>query len=202
MWTKLDDGFADNAKILSLSVSARWLHVAGLVFCGRTLTDGFIRASVVPRLTDFKGCVDVNVDALIYELVVAGLWIPAAGEGYLIHDYLEYNPTRQQWLETARHRAEAGRKGALARWHPNGDGMLPDEDSVVSDEAMANAIAHRIQSSLPRPDPSRPVPARPLRKAGRERKESRAVSTTGARAKNSKRADVGKRHLRRKPRRR
>ena len=53
VWVKLDDQFTENPKVVQAGPLASWLHVCGLVYCSRNLTDGFIPAMMVPRLTNF-----------------------------------------------------------------------------------------------------------------------------------------------------
>ncbi len=132
MWVKLDDGFTDHPKIMAVGPMAAWLHVCALCYCGRFLTDGEVPKVQVRKLADVK-----NPDKLAGALVDAGLWFDA-GNAYLIHDYLDYNPTREkveQDREAARQRAaKRGRKGG-----------------VVSGEVRANFA----EDSKPRPGPSR-----------------------------------------------
>lgn len=106
-WVKLDDRFPDHPKLLRLGDdydACLSLHIRGLCYCAANLTDGFI-----PSRT-FLGH-----EAVSAKLAEVGLWCACDG-GYLIHDYLEYNPSREQAIETAAARSEAGKVGAEARW--------------------------------------------------------------------------------------
>ena len=110
----LDDNFADHPKVDALSDGAFRLHVAGLLYVSKHMTDGFIPAHRVSRLTrTYK-------PRHLTELMEARLWLPADA-GHRIHDYLDWNRSREQ-IETDRERlrkvrSEAGKKGAQARWH-------------------------------------------------------------------------------------
>lgn len=143
-WLKLDDGFADHPKIDGLSDGAFRLHVAGMLYAARHLTDGAIPARAVPRLMPGY---DVT---LVAELVDAGLW-HHEGDGYEVHDFLEWNPSADEAKAKRKARQEAGRKGGLAsgrtRSKPPGEANAPAN-------AEANAQADRRT-------PSRPVPSRP-----------------------------------------
>lgn len=102
-WVKLDDQFADHPKIAgmgSLAPLAGWLHVCALCYCARYLTDGFIPAGQVQRLASFEG---TDVQELVAALIDVGLW-ERAERGYQVHDYLEYNPTRES-VEAERQQA-------------------------------------------------------------------------------------------------
>lgn len=114
-WVKLDDHFAEHPKIATAGPLAGWLHVCALCYCNRHLTDGFIPARVLGTLVDFTGINDeANGEAkpkqLASVLLAVGLWEAAEG-GYLIHDYLDYNPSRDEVIATREKRAEAGRIG-------------------------------------------------------------------------------------------
>ena len=110
-WVKLDDAFPEHRKVDSVSDGAFRLHVAGICFSSRMLTDGFIPKDRVGRLTPKVR------ESHIAELVDADLWAPVVG-GWSIHDYLEYNPSRaevNERREVERKRKDKQRKrGASA----------------------------------------------------------------------------------------
>lgn len=108
-WVKLDDQFADHPKVIEAGPLAAWLYVCGLTYCSRLLTDGFIPAGQIRRLADVK-----NPDALAKRLVAVGLWEACDG-GYRIHDYFEYQPTRERVLATRAVRSDAGSLGGKRR---------------------------------------------------------------------------------------
>jgi hypothetical protein len=112
-WVNLDDGFPDHPKVAGLSDRAFRLQVSGICYANRHLTDGIVPASVVPRL------VGVPPGRALVELIDGALWTPILGstEAYSIHDYLDWNRSREQVLAERERRSRAGRKGAEARWH-------------------------------------------------------------------------------------
>lgn len=96
-WVRLDDRFTENGKVAELSDKAFRAYVAGLCYSARNLTDGHLKPSALPGITRGR-------KACLAELEDAGL-IHRNGEGgYLIHDYLEYNPPAEK---VKRDRAEA-----------------------------------------------------------------------------------------------
>lgn len=108
-WTKIDDRFADHPKVVGLSDRAFRLYVTALCYASRHETDGAIPASA-PFLPGQRKAVK--------ELQDAQLWDVGVGRTHVIHDYLEYNPTRVV-LEGRRAvvheaRVRAGRAGGLA----------------------------------------------------------------------------------------
>lgn len=91
-WVKLDDRFDEHPKVAALSDSAVALFVSGLAYCNRNLTDGFVPRQV--GLGQLRYC-DGNTTPVIGELVEAGMWEEAPG-GWQVHDYLDFQPSREQ----------------------------------------------------------------------------------------------------------
>lgn len=89
-WVRLDDSFADHPKIERAGPLAAWLHVAALCYCARHLTDGRIPRSKATRLADIP-----DASSQVLALIREGVWYED-GDDYVIHDYLEYQPSRQQ----------------------------------------------------------------------------------------------------------
>lgn len=104
-WVRIEDKFPENVKVTPLSPAAKWFHVEALCFVSRNLTDGFIPSAMAKRMGWSKHA---------KQLVEAGLWEVVDG-GWEIHDYLEYNPSKEEVEEKARQKAEAGRKGGKQR---------------------------------------------------------------------------------------
>ena len=96
-WVKLDDLFPQHPKIVRLSDAAYRLHVDALCYCSNQLTDGYVP----------QGFTRGRPAKAVKELLVE-LWEPTE-EGYLIHDYLAYNPSRKEVLDKKKKDAE--RKG-------------------------------------------------------------------------------------------
>ncbi|MHC3427227.1 hypothetical protein [Streptomyces sp. DT18] len=88
-WVRLDDRFPSHRKVALLSDRAFRLYVSGLCWCSENLTEGRISDRelplVAPRLRGMK--------AATADLEAAGLWDRVEG-GWMVHDYLEYNPDR------------------------------------------------------------------------------------------------------------
>lgn len=126
-WVRLEDTFTDHFKVSALEPTAFMLHVAAMCHCGRNLTDGRVDAEDVPRLV--RG----YREEWVAELVGLGLWDVVEG-GYLVHDFLAYNPTREKVL--AQREAAARRK---EKWN-----------------ASRNGVPNGVRNASPsRPDPTR-----------------------------------------------
>jgi hypothetical protein len=105
-YATFDDMFPDHPKVAPLSDQAFRLHVAGICYCSRHLTDGLVAADDVPRLVRrFR-------KAALDELVDRMLWAPAGGGlAYSIHDYLDWNLSREKVEERRRVAQLNGKKG-------------------------------------------------------------------------------------------
>ena len=99
-WLKLDDGFITNPKLLGLGSDAKVLYVWALGFAARELTNGFIATKALRSIMGLALIADQNAPD---ELVAAGLWERVEG-GYQIHDYLDYNPSREAVLKNGNRR--------------------------------------------------------------------------------------------------
>lgn len=110
-WVNLDDLMPEHPKVWSLTEGAFRLHVAGICYCNRHLTDGFVAAdrlsTLVPRYRRQS----------LTELVDRGLWMPSAGgQTYEIHDFLQWNRSKEQVMAERERQSKGGKKGAEKRW--------------------------------------------------------------------------------------
>lgn len=128
-WVRLDEDFPEHPKVEQVGPLAGWMHICAIAYCNRNLTDGFVPTRAVGRLANFDevliatpmppAITDMNeglpVDnySLAVDLCDAGMWERVQG-GYLIHNYLEYQPSREKVEAERAAKAEAGRKGGIA----------------------------------------------------------------------------------------
>lgn len=176
VWAKLDDEILDNPKIADAGPLGFALHVAAITWCCRNLTDGFIQRQRVRALLDFEGLSietgrgelivhgkDADAIDIAEHLVVVGLWKhDPDGRGYWLHDFLKYNPSRADVLADrqakSQARAEAGKKGAAARWKRPGNTFAgADDDGKPDGKPDGKVMAKRKQNDGPAPVPD-PVP--------------------------------------------
>ena len=115
-WLKIDDGFAEHPKVSELTDRAFRLHMAALCFCARNLTDGILTARSVKVVCALTSAAPRH----IAELRDAGLWV-GRGDGWVVKDYLDYNPDAESVKALREQRREAGRLGATRRWHSKSD---------------------------------------------------------------------------------
>ncbi len=116
VWARLDDQFHTHEKVaeldptpatIPLMAGALGLHLLALSWCSDKLTDGVVPRSQPARL------IGAPVDNLIEELMRVGLW-ERHKRGYLIHDFLDYNPSKAQVEALRAVKSEAGRRGGIA----------------------------------------------------------------------------------------
>lgn len=104
-WFKLDDHFGNHPKVNKAGNAATGLWVRCATYCAEYLTDGHIPPEVARSYGKPR---EINA------LLDAGLWIQNGDGGYVIPDYLEFNPSRAQVeadRDAARQRMGARRRG-------------------------------------------------------------------------------------------
>lgn len=118
-WVKVDDRMPDNVKIAPLSDAAFRAYVTSICYCARELTNGVIS---LRRAKEWAG------KPRVVQELVPHLWEPC-GDGFEVHDYLKYNPTRDQVLaerEGAKRRMSGARSPEVRpNIQPNFGGSSP-----------------------------------------------------------------------------
>jgi hypothetical protein len=147
-WVRVSDDFMDHPKIVGLGADAPialTLWLAGLGYCNRYLTDGFLPAAVLPRLTTLDpGQLRQATEALID----AGLWQRAVN-GYEVHDYLVYQHSKEFVLARRAQAHDRGVKGAAVRWRMDGaidDSMEPSTTGAGAPKPNPNPIPNPTTS--------------------------------------------------------
>lgn len=139
-WLRLDDGFGEHPKIDALSDTAFRLHVCGMAYSARNHTDGLIPLDKVRRL------IPRYRQTALQELLDTGLWKPVLDGAFTIHDFLDYNPSREQVMADRKRNADR-----QAAWR----------------EGRRNGVTNGVSNAAPtRPDPSRPLSLVPKAEKG------------------------------------
>lgn len=136
-WVRFDDQYPIHDKVEDLTDAAYRLNTNAIFWCSRNTTDGFVRerklTAILPRAR--------NHGRLVDELVEAGLWEPIEG-GWIVHDYLDYQPSKEK--------VEADRRAAAER-------QQKWRDKRVSN-GVTNGASNGVTNSGSHTTPSRPVP--------------------------------------------
>ena len=101
-WFKVDDGFYRNPKTAMLSDGATALWLRAATWSCDMLTDGVVPQKMLPLFQ--------STEVAAKELCDAGLW-ETTRDGWLFHDWFDYQPSAQEVEELRKKRSEAGRKG-------------------------------------------------------------------------------------------
>lgn len=115
-WVKLDDRFPQHPKILQISCEAFRLYITALCYSSSYQTDGKLLAGCLRPLAEtfHDALQNTGPDDWISELLQVGLW-EQIENGYQIHDYLEYNLSKENRETLSETRRESGTKGGLAK---------------------------------------------------------------------------------------
>jgi len=179
-WFRLEDSFDTHPKVIAAGNEAIGLFIRCGTYSARHLTDGFVPKDVVAIYSAGNA-------SLAATLVRVGLW-HRERTGYAIHDYLEYNPSKdavdgervakaerqRRWREKARNgnatSPRSERDGDVTKAQPSSspvDNAYRDAQSGIfagrsgSRRRVTNASRNASQDAYP----TRPAPT----KAGRGR---------------------------------
>ena len=137
-WIKIDDSFPDHPKVVGLSDKAFRVHISGLCYCGKYLTDGKVPMKIAARFAE-------EDMAVIAELSIAELWIEdLPNNGFIIHDYLTHQTSKDQ--------VEQKRANLRERQKRYREKQTPDNNvEPVADDGWDNALVtepeYRIQNT-------------------------------------------------------
>lgn len=143
-----DLGASDKALSIEESVyfSALGVYVLCLGYCDRQRTDGAITASAMRRVV----ALGQDVTAEINELVRVG-FLEHTEDGYEVHDYLEWQRSREEIEAATEQRRQAGRKSAEARRAKSTKDLDPqDRDNPSTDRPIdrSSALPFRSHDTL------------------------------------------------------
>jgi hypothetical protein len=137
-WVKIDDSFPDHPKIVGLSDIAFRVHISGLCYCGKFLTDGKIPMKIAARFAE------ENI-AILVELSNAGLWMEdLPNNGFIIHDYLTYQTSKDQ-VEQKRASLRERQKRYREKQAPDNNAEPVEDDGW--DNALVTEPEYRIQNT-------------------------------------------------------
>jgi hypothetical protein len=178
-WVRFDDQFPIHRKVDGLSDAAYRLHTSAIFWCARNLTDGFVSEDDLDGVT-----ARVRTPArFASECVKRGTWhearfdcpspkcaAPVDADGWVIHDYMEYQPSREQVLADRKKAAERQARWREAKAGKPGSNAVTRPDMSENDpihNGSTNGVTNAVSaSSPPRPAPKEagraaPAPSAP-----------------------------------------
>ncbi len=153
-WFKVDDGFPAHRKVVALPRGPRRLAAIGAwtlagAWSSANQTEGRLPQSAVDEFA-----VPRQVQS---DLVAAGLW-RKVDDGYVMHDFLDYNPSAEKVAEerraSAERQARARERARVAREASRRDGGVT---TAVTHASVTRAVTDPVTVDPTRPDPTRPV---------------------------------------------
>lgn len=148
-WFKIDDAFHCHPKVLAAGNEAIGLYVRCGSWCAQQLTDGWVpcQVAVLYGATDVDASTGRLIDGGVgatpaHHLIIAGLWEASDG-GFWIHDYLDFNRSRDQVLSERKHKTARQK-----RWRDRLTGQYVDASTDAS-------VDGRVDTAPTRPDPTR-----------------------------------------------
>jgi hypothetical protein len=140
-WFRLDDSFHSHPKVIAAGNEAVGLYTRCGTYAAEHLTDGFLRKDVVLLY---------GSSALAASLVRTRLWHRTRG-GWVIHDYLDYNPSREA--------VENERKQAAERQRRRRGGTLSRRDNGVTNAVTTSTPTRPVYRGTSLPVTERAPPA-------------------------------------------
>jgi hypothetical protein len=112
-WAKVDDKLHGHPKAAGVGLEALGLHLLAMSYCAAYETDGHVPANFPTEKAGKRAA------ALVAKLTEApvdasGLW-ETNGNGWVIHDWLEYNPSKAEAAALVEAKRRAGKAGGEAK---------------------------------------------------------------------------------------
>jgi len=150
-WTRLSDNFNTRPDLLTVSRTARLLHVEALVYCNQHLTDGAVPRAALLRITDAA-----DPHGAVAELEGVGLWRALDDGGWQIHWEAE---DQEPASKVRKRQSLANERQQRQRQHRSGDHSMCNprycrsvtRDAVRDDSRDASRDATPPRPALPNP---------------------------------------------------
>lgn len=137
-WVRVDDKFWCHPKTATLSAGALRLWLFALCWSAQHEQDGAVPRAVLASLR--------GTPKLAQELVSAGLWEEESQAVWRIHDFLEYQPSREQ-----RKAQRAAVRTRVGRYRGSGNG----DCNAVTDSVTEGVTNADVTASARAPAPTR-----------------------------------------------
>jgi len=144
-WFKVDDSFHQHSKarkVAARSPAALALWVLAGSWSSANLTEGFVPDDDLPWILPAS-------EQLATELVAARLWKRVKG-GYLFHDWLDFNPSKQQVLDDRAAARERMRRLRADRKRRSGERSAEHQANVRDLFSTPSRTSSRSSRAAPR----------------------------------------------------
>lgn len=143
-WLRIDDGFAQHPKVVSLTPRDRWTWLEILCYCARYRTEGKVPASV-------KEVVRGATTQYLHRAQQLGLLDSESPGEYTVHDWPDYNGRDPKIVSTERKRRLRSRDNA-----GTDDGTLPGQTAGQQRDIRRDESGTRAQprGRVPVPNPN------------------------------------------------
>jgi hypothetical protein len=162
-WVRFDDQFPIHRKVDRLSDAAYRLHTSAIFWSARNLTDGFVSGEDLDGVT-----ARVRTPArFAAECVDRDTWheartpcaspkcpAPVEADGWVIHDYWAYQPTKAQVIAD---REKAAERQAKWREAKSGRNAVTRPD-VSGNDPIHNGSTNGVTNAVSAASPPRPAP--------------------------------------------
>jgi hypothetical protein len=160
-FAQLHDGFYRNPKVRAVEPAAAWMWVASIGYANERLSDGFIPKAALHDLATL----DAKPRAkLVEQLVAERLWEPCEG-GWMIHDFLMWNPSKEAVIaRRAANLARVNKHRDNAATHGDGNARVMrynERTQRVSNPPPNASVPNASEKTSPIPSPA-PSAATPL----------------------------------------
>lgn len=142
-WVRIDENALNHAKLLALSAYSFRLWVEGLAYCQRHLTDGVITHTA---LRTFRYAQGKHVAELATSIDgMAPLWQPTEN-GYAVHDYLQWNESREHVMAARAKARERIRKLRGKSGNGSSNAVTPREQSENEQSSFSGGVVCSLVS--------------------------------------------------------
>lgn len=160
-FAQFHDGFYRNPKVRAVEPAAAWMWTASIGYANENLTDGFIPKAALHDLA----VLDAKPRSkLVEQLVAERLWEPCEG-GWMIHDFLMWNPSKAAVLaRRAANLARVNKHRDNAVSHGDGNARVMrynERTQRVSNPPPSTSVPNTSEKASPIPSPA-PSAAPPL----------------------------------------
>lgn len=150
VWARFDDCYSESPKIEAAGPWAELLDMRAIIYCARNETDGLVTKTAMAKISTNIP----NPRARAATLVEVGRWKPNEGGGWLIHDFLDYNPSKAQLEEQ---RAEGRVRAKRSRERSREPDTNETRSHAVGSGARGRARVGRV-SEVDTSEPKSPAP--------------------------------------------